>query len=118
AGDIDEKTAISYLDRFLMFYIRTAEPLNRTSVWLNKLEGGIDHVREVVVEDSLGIASELEKDMQALVAAYHCEWKKAIDDEEMTKKFKHFANSDESDPTQQFDSMREMKKPVEWGGVK
>lgn len=115
AGDVDEKTAIKYLDRFLMFYIRTAEPLNRTAVWLNKMEGGIDYLREVVVNDSLGIAEELEKDMKALVAAYHCEWEKAINDEKMMAKFKHFANSEATDPTQKFVPMREMKKPADWG---
>ncbi|WP_258105705.1 nitrite reductase large subunit NirB [Marinoscillum sp. MHG1-6] len=114
AGDIDEKTAIKYLDRFLMFYIKTAEPLNRTSVWLNKLEGGIDYLIDVVVNDSLGIGEELEKDMQALIAAYHCEWKEAINDEKMAAKFKHFANNDEHDPAQQFVPMREMKKPADW----
>ncbi|MDW3196000.1 MAG: nitrite reductase large subunit NirB [Cytophagales bacterium] len=117
AGDIDEKTAIKYLDRFLMFYIQTAEPLNRTAVWLNKLDGGIDYLREVVVEDSLGIGEDLEKDMQALIAAYHCEWKEAINDEKMMKRFSHFANSDDYDPTQQFSSMREMKKPAGWESI-
>ncbi|MEP4532554.1 MAG: nitrite reductase large subunit NirB [Cyclobacteriaceae bacterium] len=114
AGDVDEKTAIKYLDRFLMFYIRTAEPLNRTSVWLNKLDGGIDYLHDVVVNDSLEIGAELEKDMQALIAAYHCEWKEAINDENMMKKFKHFGNSDEHDPAQDFVPMREMKRPANW----
>ncbi len=115
AGDIDEKTAIKYLDRFLMFYIRTAEPLNRTSVWLNKLEGGIEYLIDVVVNDTLGLGEELEKDMQALIAAYHCEWKVAVENEAMKKKFRHFANSEETDPMQSFVPMREMKKPAEWG---
>ncbi len=68
AGDIDEKTAIKYLDRFLAYYIKTAEPLNRTSVWLNKLDGGIDYLREIVVNDSLGIGEDLEKGY----ASTHC----------------------------------------------
>lgn len=114
AGDIDEKTAIRYLDRFLMFYIRTAEPLNRTSVWLNKLEGGLDYLKQVIVEDSLRIGAELEKDMQALIAAYHCEWQEAINDEKMMAKFSHFANDNGYDPTQAFVPMRDMKKPMEW----
>lgn len=118
AGDIDEHTAIKYLDRFLMFYIRTAEPLNRTSVWLNKLEGGIDYLKEVVVDDCLGLGEELEKDMQALIAAYHCEWKVAIENENIKKKFKHFVNSDQNDPSLQFVPMREMKKPTNWDEVK
>ncbi len=114
ARDIDEKTAIRYLDRFLMFYIRTAEPLNRTSVWLNKLEGGLDYVKQVVIEDSLGIGEELENEMHQLIEAYECEWKTAIENEEMKRKFKHFANSGSPDPTQDFEPMREMKKPANW----
>lgn len=117
AGDINEQTAIKYLDRFLMFYIRTAEPLNRTSVWLNKLEGGIDYLREVVVNDSLGIGEELEKDMKALIAAYHCEWKEAVNDDKMKSRFKHFANSGAYDPSQKFTPMRDMKKPADWEKV-
>lgn len=118
AGDIDEATAIKYLDRFLMFYIRTAEPLNRTSVWLNKLEGGMDYLIDVVVNDCLGIGEDLEKDMQALIASYHCEWKEAIENENLKKKFKHFANSDSPDPTQDFVKMRAMKKPANWEEAK
>ncbi len=117
AGDIKEEMAIKYLDRFLMFYIRTAEPLNRTSVWLNKLDGGIEYLKDVVVNDCLGIGEELEKEMQALIAAYHCEWKEAISDEKMTSKFRHFSNSDSYDPTQEFVPMREMKKPADWDKV-
>jgi nitrite reductase (NADH) large subunit len=114
AGDVDEKTAIKYLDRFLMFYIRTAEPLNRTAVWLNKLEGGIDYLKEVIVNDSLEIGEELEKDMQALIATYHCEWKEAINNEKMMQNFQHFANDTKDDPSLKFEPMREMKKPANW----
>ena len=75
----DEATLIQYIDRFLMFYIRTADRLQRTSTWLENLEGGIDYLRKVVCEDSLGIGAELEADMQQLVDSYDCEWKKAIE---------------------------------------
>jgi nitrite reductase (NADH) large subunit len=74
-SDVDENTAVRLLDRFLMFYIRTADRLQRTSVWLEKMEGGIDALRRVIVDDSLGIAADLERDMEALVGAYLCEWK-------------------------------------------
>ena len=80
ATDLDDATLIRYIDRFLMFYIRTADRLQRTSTWLENLEGGIDYVRKVVCEDSLGIGAELEADMQKVVDTYECEWKKAIDD--------------------------------------
>jgi nitrite reductase (NADH) large subunit len=78
--DVDEDTAVRYLDRFIMFYIRTADRLMRTSVWLDKMEGGLDHLRDVIVRDSLGIAGELERQMQHLVDTYACEWKGVLDD--------------------------------------
>ena len=97
ARDLDDRTLIQFIDRMLMFYIRTADRLQRTSTWLENLEGGIDYVRQVVCEDSLGLGAELEADMQKLVASYECEWKKAIDDPQILKRFRHFVNSDEPD---------------------
>lgn len=117
AGDIDEQTCVKYLDRFLMYYIKTAEPLNRTSVWLNKLEGGIEYLKDVVVNDCLGIGEDLEKDMQALINTYQCEWKAVVEDEKMQAKFRHFANVDVADPTLSFVPMREMIKPTDWAPV-
>ncbi|MBW4532706.1 MAG: nitrite reductase large subunit NirB [Pleurocapsa minor HA4230-MV1] len=75
ATDIDKATLIKYIDRFLMFYIRTADKLQRTSVWFSKLEGGLDYLKSVVIDDSLGICDELETQMQQLVDTYQCEWK-------------------------------------------
>ena len=97
ARDIDGRTLIAFIDRFLMFYIRTADRLQRTSAWLENLEGGIDYVRRVVCEDSLGIGAELEADMARHVASYECEWKKAIETPEILARFRHFVNSDEPD---------------------
>jgi nitrite reductase (NADH) large subunit len=97
ARDVDDKTLVQFIDRFLMFYIRTADRLQRTSTWLENLEGGIDYVKKVVCEDSLGLAAELEADMQKLVSTYECEWKKAINDPEILKRFRHFVNSDKAD---------------------
>jgi nitrite reductase (NADH) large subunit len=115
ATDLDSETCIQYIDRFLMFYIKTADPLSRTATWLNKMEGGIDYLRNVVVNDSLGIAGELEKEMQLLVDSYQCEWKEVVDNPELRKRFTHFVNAPkEKDPTVQFDPMREQKKAVEW----
>ena len=53
-----------------MFYIRTADRLQRTAIWLNKLEGGIDYLRSVIVDDALGIAAELEAEMAHVVDTY------------------------------------------------
>ncbi|HEU4555453.1 MAG TPA: nitrite reductase large subunit NirB, partial [Chitinophaga sp.] len=79
AGDVDSATCIRYIDRFLMFYIKTADPLTRTATWLHKLEGGIEYLRNVVVNDSLGIAAQLESEMQTLVDNYKCEWKEVVE---------------------------------------
>ncbi len=98
AADLDHDTLIAYIDRFLMFYIRTAGRLERTATWLDKLEGGIDYLRAVVVEDSLGLAAELEAAMEAHVAGYACEWRETIEDPERLARFSHFVNSPERDP--------------------
>ncbi|HEV8261465.1 MAG TPA: nitrite reductase large subunit NirB, partial [Burkholderiales bacterium] len=112
AKDLNEKQLIQYIDRFLMFYIRTGDRLQRTSVWLENLEGGIDYVRKVVCEDSLGIGAELEADMQKLVETYECEWKKAINDPEILKRFRHFVNSDEPDRSVIFVAERGQIRPA------
>ncbi len=97
AKDLDTETLVRYIDRFLMFYVRTADRLQRTSTWLENLEGGIDYVRQVTCDDSLGIGAELEADMQRHVETYACEWKKAIETPEILRRFRHFVNSDEPD---------------------
>ena len=112
ARDIDDATLIRFIDRFLMFYIRTADRLQRTSVWLENLEGGIDYVRKVVCEDSLGIGAELEADMERLVASYACEWKKAIEDPEILKRFRHFVNSKGPDDNVVFVTERGQIRPA------
>ena len=63
-----------YIDRFLMYYIRTADRLQRTARWLEELDGGIEHVRDVVVDDALGIAADLEAAMATHVDTYVDEW--------------------------------------------
>lgn len=114
AQDIDKETLVKYVDRFLMFYIRTAEPLQRTSVWFTKLEGGIDYLKEVIIEDSLGLCNELEIHMQHHVDTYHCEWKDVVEDPEKRKRFAHFANSSERDETLKYEMVRGQKQPVKW----
>lgn len=92
ATDLDDQTLIRYIDRLLMFYVETADRLQRTSVWRENLEGGLDYLRAVVIDDSLGIASELEKRMAHIVATYQCEWKTTINDPEKLKRFRSFVN--------------------------
>ena len=112
ANDIDDATLIRYIDRFLMFYIRTADRLQRTAGWLENLEGGIDYVRKVVCEDSLGIGAELDAELQQLVDSYECEWKKAIGDPEVMKRFRHFVNSPDADANIQFVDERGQIRPA------
>lgn len=114
AEKIDNETCIKYLDRFLMYYIRTAEPLMRTSVWLEKLDGGLDQLKKVVIQDSLHIAAELEQEMEMLIEAYECEWKQAIENESLKSRFSHFVNSDEKDDNLVFVPMREQTMPKQW----
>jgi nitrite reductase (NADH) large subunit len=112
ATDLDDATLIRYIDRFLIFYIRTGDRLQRTATWLESLEGGLDYVRQVVCRDSLGIGAELEADMQRLVDAYECEWKKAINDPQTLKRFRHFVNSDEPDRNVVFVAERGQIRPA------
>ncbi|MHA0999196.1 nitrite reductase large subunit NirB [Leclercia pneumoniae] len=80
ASDLDDATLIRLVDRFLMFYIRTADRLQRTSTWMDNLEGGLEYLREVIIEDSLGIAAELEQEMARVVDTYQCEWQTTLAD--------------------------------------
>ena len=115
AADIDQETCIRYLDRFLMFYIKTADPLSRTSTWLSKMEGGMAYLRNVVVNDSLGIGESLERAMAGNIAAYQCEWKAAIENPEIRKRFSHFVNApEEKDPTVELVPFREQVKAKDW----
>lgn len=114
AEKIDSKTVLKYLDRYLMYYIQTAAPLMRTAAWLDKLEGGIEQLKKIVIDDSLHIAKDLERDMQFLVDAYECEWKQAIENEETKKRFSHFVNSDDRDDNLVFVPLRDQKMPEHW----
>jgi nitrite reductase (NADH) large subunit len=97
ATDLDEPTLLRYVDRFLMFYIRTADRLQRTSVWLENLDGGIDYLRQVVIEDTLGIATQLEGEMARLIDAYDCEWKRTIEDPAKLRRFRTYINHEQQD---------------------
>jgi nitrite reductase (NADH) large subunit len=112
AADLDKETLIKYLDRFLVFYIRTADRLERTATWFNKLEGGIDYLKQVIIEDSLGISAELESQMEHLVNTYQCEWKTTIEDEAKLQRFRHFVNSDQPDPSLVYVKERGQKRPA------
>jgi len=93
AGDLDTETLIRYLDRFLMYYIRTADRLQRTASWVDSLDGGLERVKAVVVDDVLGLGAELEADMSRHVGSYFDEWKATLDDPEKLARFASFVNA-------------------------
>ncbi|CAB5686594.1 Rubredoxin-NAD(+) reductase [Delftia tsuruhatensis] len=97
ASDLDRERLLQLIDRFLMFYVRTADRLQRTSTWRESLEGGLDYLKDVIVNDSLGLGAELEAQMQHVVDTYQCEWKTAVTTPEVRRRFRSFVNSDQPD---------------------
>jgi nitrite reductase (NADH) large subunit len=112
ATDLDDKTLIRYIDRVLMFYVRTGDRLQRTSVWMENLEGGLEYLKKVVIEDSLGICEALEAQMQHVTDTYQCEWKTAVEDPEKRKRFRTYVNTDAPDSSLRFVRERGQKRPV------
>ena len=112
AADLDRDTLIAYLDRFMMFYIRTGDRLQRTSLWLESLEGGIDYLRGVIIGDKLGINSKLEAELSLLRARVHCEWKETVKDPAQHARFAHFINSPQRDPGVQTVPERQQHRPA------
>ncbi|WP_043644347.1 nitrite reductase large subunit NirB [Nocardioides alkalitolerans] len=112
-GDVDTETLVRYLDRYLMYYVRTADRLQRTAPWIESLEGGLDRVREIVVEDSLGLGTELEAAMARHVEGYFDEWKATLEDPEKLSRFVSFVNAPgQPDPNITFTTERGQIKPV------
>lgn len=115
ATDLSDEQCVQLIDRFLMFYIQTAEPLQRTAAWMDKMEGGIEYLKTVIIDDVLGICSELEEGMQKLVDNYKCEWTEAVNNPEIRKQFTHFVNApQEKDPTVELVPFREQVKAKDW----
>jgi nitrite reductase (NADH) large subunit len=111
ASDLDDATLLRYVDRLLMFYIRTADRLQRTSVWMDNLEGGLDYLRQVVIEDSLGLGETLEQEMQRVVDAYQCEWQTTLADPSRLALFTPTVNSDRPDETLHYSRVRGQRQP-------
>jgi nitrite reductase (NADH) large subunit len=116
ASDLNTETLVRYVDRFLMYYIRTADRLQRTAPWVESIEGGLDHVREVVCDDSLGLAAEFEAAMERHVQNYQCEWKGVLEDPDKLSRFVSFVNApDAVDETVTFTERAGRKVPVPIG---
>ncbi len=112
ASDLDKQTLIQYIDRFLMFYVRTADRLQRTSVWMENMEGGLNYLQQVVIDDKLRLGDQLETEMSHIIDTYQCEWKSTIDDPEKVKRYRHFVNSDQQDNNVIFVQERDQIRPA------
>ncbi|KAF5373008.1 hypothetical protein D9758_001490 [Tetrapyrgos nigripes] len=114
ASDVPPSKVVKILDRFIMYYIRTADKLMRTARWLEDMDGGIEKLRKVIIDDELGICAELEADMNALAGSYFDEWKAILDDTEGLKRFKQFANTDERRDQIELIEERGHHRPADW----
>lgn len=112
AADLDSDTLIHYLDRFMMFYIRTADKLTRTASWLDNMEGGIDYLRSVIIDDKLNLNAHLEEELARLRSSFACEWRETINDPAAQTRFKHFINSHQRDPNVQVIAERKQHRPA------
>jgi nitrite reductase (NADH) large subunit len=115
ASDLSTEDLVRTIDRFLMFYIRTADRLQRTAAWIEAMDGGLDHLRAVIVDDSLGLCAELDAAMVRHVASYTDEWRATIEDPDRLRRFASFVNApDTPDPSIGFEVER--GQPVPTGG--
>ncbi|MEZ5653016.1 MAG: nitrite reductase large subunit NirB [Burkholderiaceae bacterium] len=112
AVDLDDAALIRMIDRFLMFYVRTADRLQRTSTWFESLDGGLAYLKAVILDDSLGIGAELETQMSHVIETYQCEWKVTVDDPQRRKLFRPFVNSSEPDEDVRFVPERGQIRPA------
>ncbi|PWY81244.1 nitrite reductase NiiA [Aspergillus eucalypticola CBS 122712] len=114
AKDVPPEKVIPMIDRYLIFYIRTADKLQRTARWIENLPGGIEYLREVVVEDKLGIGAEMEQQMQELVDSYFCEWTETVRNPKRRKYFQQFANTNDTVDTVEVIKERDQQRPTYW----
>ncbi len=111
---VDTPTLIRTIDRFIMFYIRTADRLQRTASWLEALDGGLDYLRSVIVEDRLGIAAELDAAISRHIATYQDEWAAVLADPQRLRRFVSFVNAPGTpDPSVAFVSQRGQPRPAD-----
>ncbi|MET7968020.1 nitrite reductase large subunit NirB [Micromonospora sp. NPDC005305] len=100
ATDLSTAELVTLIDRFLMFYVRTADRLQRTAAWIEAMDGGLDHLRSVLVDDSLGLCADLDAAMARHVAGYSDEWRDVLEDPERLRRFTSFVNApDVPDPS-------------------
>lgn len=114
AKDVPPSKVVRILDRFLMYYIRTADRLMRTARWVEQFEGGVDRLKKILLDDELGICEELEKEMEALVGTYHDEWSVVVKDPARRRQFRQFVNTNEGQDQVEPIKERGQKRPADW----
>ncbi|KAL1305359.1 hypothetical protein AAFC00_002254 [Neodothiora populina] len=115
AKDVPPDDVVPILDRYLAFYLRTADKLQRTARWIENLPGGIKYLQEVILQDKLGICADLEQQMQDLIGSFYCEWTEVLNDPEKRKKFSQFGNTSENiEPAVENVEERGQQRPTYW----
>ena len=114
AKDVAPDDVVPILDRYLSFYIRTADKLQRTARWIENLPGGIKYLKEVIIDDKLGICADLEKQMVDLVGTFYCEWTETLKSPDRKKLFSQFANTDETVVSMEEVEERGQTRPAHW----
>lgn len=113
AENLSSAELLRTIDRFLMLYIRTADRLQRTAPWVEEYEGGLEAIRQVVVEDSLGLGADLDAAMARHVEGYEDEWKAVLEDPEKLARFGSFVNAPTTpDPALAYVPERGQKRPA------
>ncbi|TNY23557.1 NADPH nitrite reductase [Rhodotorula diobovata] len=114
AKDVPPSKVVRLVDRYLMFYIRTADKLQRTAPWVESFEGGVDKLRKILIDDELGICADLEAEMDSLIGTYKDEWAAAVQDPELRKTFAQFANTPERRIGSDLIVERGQQRPADW----
>lgn len=114
ATDVPPSKVVRILDRFLMYYIHTADKLMRTARWVEQFDGGIERLKKILLDDALGICEDLEREMGELVGTYADEWKAVVNDPARRRQFRQFVNTDERRPQTEIIKERGQERPADW----
>ena len=112
ASDLSKSELITMIDRVLMFYVSTADRLQRTSVWMENMEGGLDYLKQVILDDSLNLCDSLDEQMERVVDTYQCEWKSTLDNPQKLQRFRPFLNSTSGSKVLPYQRVRGQRIPV------
>ena len=53
----------------------------------------MQRLKQILLDDDLGICADLENDMKALVATYSCEWTEVVKNPQRRHQFRQFVNT-------------------------